>query len=119
MARIGTRIAQAQRVIRCVPPGSLLLRVEGGPDSPRQLLGRTPSPEVQEHDARLLVRHVVVDRDDVDVRVTQRLDTLTFAMPFFRSGLMPVIFAISSASGSAAAALLAKAKASINSQNAR
>src|SRR2546427_426618 len=35
--------------------------------------------------------------------------TLTFAMPFFTSGLRPVIFAISSASGSWAAALLAMA----------
>src|SRR5437870_6839340 len=56
------------------PPGSLLLRIQGGLDTPRELLGRALSPEVQEHDAWLLVRHVVVDRDDVDVRVTQRLE---------------------------------------------
>src|SRR5438093_3401929 len=56
------------------PAGSLLLRIQGGSDSPRELLGRALSPEVQKHDARLLVRHVVVDRDDVDVRVAQRLE---------------------------------------------
>src|SRR2546425_12318832 len=56
------------------PPASLLLRIQGGSESPRELLGRALSPEVQEHDAWLLVRHVVVDRDDVDVRVTQRLE---------------------------------------------
>src|SRR5438094_8142186 len=56
------------------PPGSLLLRIQGGLDTPRELFGRALRPEVQEHDARLLVRHVVVDRDDVDVRVTQRLE---------------------------------------------
>src|SRR2546427_391148 len=55
---------------------SLLLRVEGGFDTPRELLGRALRPEVQKHDARLLVRHVVVDRDDVDVRVTQRLEDI-------------------------------------------
>src|SRR2546427_3156474 len=64
------RISQASPV----PPGSLLLRIEGGSDSPRELLSRALSPEVKKHDARLLVRHVVVDRDDVDVRVPQRLE---------------------------------------------
>src|SRR5205814_4960022 len=45
--------------------------------------------------------------------------TLTFAMPFFTSGLRPVIFAISSASGSSAATLLAMATARISSSNTR
>src|SRR5213595_3172172 len=45
--------------------------------------------------------------------------TLTFAMPFFTSGLRPVIFAISSASGSSAVALLAMAPARISSSNTR
>jgi hypothetical protein len=31
-------------------------------------------PRSEKHDARLLLRHVVVDRDDVDVRVTQRFE---------------------------------------------
>src|SRR5438309_7823336 len=43
--------------------------------------------------------------------------TLTFAMPFFTSGLRPVIFAISSASGSSAVALLAMATARISSSS--
>src|SRR5262249_49417344 len=53
---------------------SLLLRVECGLDSPREFLRRVLRPEMQKHDARLLVRHVVVDRDDIDVRVTERLE---------------------------------------------
>src|SRR6266849_8762879 len=55
-------------------PGSLLLRVEGGSELRRVLLRRALSPEVQKHDAWLLVRHVIVDRDNVDVRMTQRLE---------------------------------------------
>src|SRR5262245_57184960 len=46
-------------------PGSLLLRVEGRFDPPRKVFRWTLRPEVQKHDAGLLVRHVVVDRDDI------------------------------------------------------
>src|SRR5437879_1862390 len=45
--------------------------------------------------------------------------TLTFAMPFFTSGLSPVIFAISSASGSSAAALLAMTTARTSNSTTR
>src|SRR5947208_4662611 len=45
--------------------------------------------------------------------------TLIFAMPFLTSGLRPVIFAISSASGSSAAALLAMTTARTSSSNTR
>src|SRR5438034_11510965 len=45
--------------------------------------------------------------------------TLTFAMPFFTSGLRPVIFAISAASGSSAAALLAMTTARTSSSTTR
>src|SRR5207247_11236095 len=44
------------------PPGSLLLRIQRGLDTPRELLGRALSPEVEEHDAPLLLRPVVMDR---------------------------------------------------------
>src|SRR5262249_28895946 len=64
-----------------LPSRSLLLRVEGGFDTAREVLGRPFRPEVQKHDARLLVGHVVVDRDDVDVRVTEGLeDILEFVL---------------------------------------
>src|SRR5262245_31964499 len=45
--------------------------------------------------------------------------TLTFAMPFFTSGLTPVIFAISSASGSSAAAPLAISTVTVSSNSTR
>src|SRR5205809_211420 len=45
--------------------------------------------------------------------------TLIFAMPFFTSGLRPVIFAISSASGSSAAALLAMTTARTSNSTTR
>src|SRR5262249_59401032 len=59
-----------------LPAWSLLLGLERGLDSSREFLRRTLRPEVEKHDARLLVRHVVVDRHDVDVRVTQRLEDI-------------------------------------------
>src|SRR6266403_4391638 len=41
-------------------------------DTARQLLGRPFAPEMEEHDARLLVRHVRVDGNDVDVGRPER-----------------------------------------------
>src|SRR5262245_61486028 len=55
---------------------STLLRVEGGFETTREVLGLALRPVVQKHDARLLMCHVVVDRDDVDVRTAQRLENI-------------------------------------------
>src|SRR6266481_9204551 len=38
-------------------------------DTARQLLGRPLAPEMEEHDARLLVRHMRVDGNDVAAHV--------------------------------------------------
>src|SRR5919198_300524 len=47
--------------------------VERGTEPARELLRRTRSPVVEEEDAWLLPGHVLMDGDDIDVRLAERL----------------------------------------------
>src|SRR3982751_1369974 len=49
------------------------LRVERCLDGARQIGRAALAPVVQEHGPRLLVRHVLMDRDDVDAAAAHRL----------------------------------------------
>src|SRR5262245_23197554 len=48
-----------------------MLRIERRSDALRERFRVTHSPEMQEQDPRLLARHVLVNRDDVDTRTAQ------------------------------------------------
>jgi hypothetical protein len=41
-------------------------------DGIRQIFGRSFTPVMEKHDARLFVRHVLMDGDDVDLVIEQR-----------------------------------------------
>src|SRR5262245_49437790 len=76
-ARRNAAADSSRRSVTCPRPAgrcSLPLGVERTLEAAGQVLGRPFPPVVQEHDARLLVGHVVVDRDDVDPGSAQRLE---------------------------------------------
>src|SRR5262249_32754817 len=87
-----TAAARAAAPIPALRPmrvsGRTMLGVERRTDAPGEVRGRSDAAEVQEHDPRLLVHHVLMDRHDVDARAAQRLqDSLQLGL---QHGEVPV-----------------------------